>query len=455
MALALMIAWGVGPTPAKTEEPHSPAGRLPERSAVENPGVVSTWLQGQDKSGSSAESEQAVELALHWLAEHQMANGSWSFDHRFGSCRGQCSDPGSLAKAVNGATGMALLPFISHGNTHLFGPYRNTTAAGLQFLVSRMAADGSLWEPGGTMYSHALGLFALCEDCRIVRETPAATAGNFASDANPPSPKGSPDAAGSAKPRPVLTSKARRLREQEQQQQQLREQLVPNAARKALLFTLGCQDPRLGGWRYDRHPDSDISVTGWHVVALYSAEKANLVVPPRTAQGVTLFLNSVQSNSGATYGYTVSRPIPSPTRSAIGLLCRVYTGWGRDQAGLHAGVAMLSKLGPSTNDMYYNYYCTLLLHHYGGPLWDDWNRKMRDYLVRTQSHTGHETGSWSFHDAQSTPAGGRLFSTCMACLILETYYRSIPVYSASANQATATAAEGTKNLARPSRNQKG
>jgi hypothetical protein len=430
MILTLMIACGFGRTPAQAVEPHSPAGPAPAKGAAENPEVVPTWLQAQDKSGSSGESEQAVDLALQWLAEHQMANGDWSFDHRFGTCRGRCSDPGSLAKAFNGATGMALLPFISHGNTHLFGPYRKTTAAGLQYLIAHMTAEGSLWEPGGTMYSHALGLFALCEDCRIIRETPGAVPSDFAPDANPSTAKG----ATGAKARPPLTSKARRLRDQEQQQQQLREHLVPNAAAKAMAFTLACQDPRLGGWRYDRHPDSDISVTGWHVVALYSATKAGLNVPPRPAQGVTLFLNAVQSNSGATYAYMVSRPIPSPTRSAIGLLCRVYTGWGRDQPGLQAGVEMLSKLGPSTDDMYYNYYCTLLLHHYGGPLWDDWNRKMREYLIRTQSHTGHEAGSWSFHDAENTPAGGRLLSTCLACLILETYYRSTPVYAAATNR---------------------
>ena len=79
--------------------------------------------------------------------------------------------------------------------------------------------------------------------------------------------------------------------------------------------------------------------------------------------------------------------------------------------------------------MYYNYYATLLLHHYGGPLWDDWNRKLRDYLIRTQSHNGHETGSWSFRPCVSNLMGGRHYDTCMACLILETYYRSKPVYT--------------------------
>ena len=102
------------------------------------PASDATWLHAQDMSGSSTKSERAVELALAWLAEHQLAVGGWSFDHRLGSCQGRCSSPGvAMAKAVNGATGMALLPFIDHGNTHQAGLYRRNVAAGLQFLIAQ------------------------------------------------------------------------------------------------------------------------------------------------------------------------------------------------------------------------------------------------------------------------------------------------------------------------------
>jgi len=161
-------------------------------------------------------------------------------------------------------------------------------------------------------------------------------------------------------------------------------------------------------------------------MALHSATAIDLPIPARTFVGVTALLDSLQGNYGAVYGYQHSAIEATPTRSAIGLLCRVYTGWDRQQ--LQRGVEILAAVGPSENDMYYNYYGTLLLHHYGGPLWDDWNRKLRGYLIRTQSHNGHESGSWSFRPCQSNLMGGRHFDTCMACLILETYYRSKPVY---------------------------
>ncbi len=393
-------------------------------------------------SGSSAESEQAVGLALDWLAEHQLAVGGWSFDHRFGSCRGRCSNPGTaMAKAVNGATGMALLPFIDHGSTHQTGPYRQNVAAGLQFLIARMGKDGSFWEQGGTMYSHALGLLALCEDLRVEGEASSHSAEPLSLPASPATGKKGVRPAdhgymvpGRVRPNPNTKAGRQALQQQkEQQQRELLDRLVPVAASKALRFALACQDPRGGGWRYDPRPaDSDISVTGWHVMALHSATAINLPIPARTptmgtwCPGVTALLNSLQGDYGAIYGYRRSAAEATPTRTSIGLLCRVYTGWNRPQ--LQRGVERLAAIGPSENDMYYDYYATLLLHHYGGPLWDDWNRKLRDYLIRTQSHNGHETGSWSFRPCHSNLMGGRHFDTCMACLILETYYRSKPAY---------------------------
>ena len=324
---------------------------------------------------------------------------------------------------------MALLPFIDHGSTHQSGPYRQNVAAGLQFLISRMGKEGSFWEQGGTMYSHALGLLALCEDLRVGGEASGrgdevSSIPSSAAAGKQGSRSATGHAHGNSNVKPVRQTAQQ---QKEQQQRELLDRLVPVAASKALWFALASQDPRGGGWRYEpRRPDSDISVTGWHVMALHSATAIALPIPARTSAGVTALLDSLQGDYGAIYGYHRSAAEASPTRSSIGLLCRVYTGWSRPQ--LQHGVELLAAAGPSENDMYYNYYATLLLHHYGGPLWDDWNRNLRDYLIQTQSHTGHETGSWSFRPCHSNSIGGRHFDTCMACLILETYYRSKPAY---------------------------
>jgi hypothetical protein len=81
------------------------------------------------------------------------------------------------------------------------------------------------------------------------------------------------------------------------------------------------------------------------------------------------------------------------------------------------------------NNMYYNYYATQVLHHVGGYPWEQWNAVMRDYLVKTQAKAGHEEGSWYFDgDDMGSRNGGRLYCTAMAAMILEVYYRHLPLY---------------------------
>ena len=55
---------------------------------------------------------------------------------------------------------------------------------------------------------------------------------------------------------------------------------------------------------------------------------AYLTVDPDTIQGAIKFLDSVQAESGAKYGYT--GPGAGQATTAIGLLCRMYLGWKKD-----------------------------------------------------------------------------------------------------------------------------
>ena len=54
--------------------------------------------------------------------------------------------------------------------------------------------------------------------------------------------------------------------------------------------------------------------------------------------------------------------------------------------------------------------------------------KCTDMLIAKQEKTGHLAGSWNFTGGHMG-SGGRLLSTALACLILETYYRSPPKFS--------------------------
>ena len=114
-------------------------------------------------SGATANSERAMTDGLSWLAAHQLASGAWHFDHRDSPCGGQCRNHGTVG-TTTGATGLALLAFLSAGHTHQDGPYRDVVGRGLYYLQSRMLATpngGDLQE--GTMYAQGIAAMALAE----------------------------------------------------------------------------------------------------------------------------------------------------------------------------------------------------------------------------------------------------------------------------------------------------
>ena len=331
------------------------------------------------EGGGSEASEQAVMMALAWLAAHQREDGGWDFDHTKGPGDHRTSpNPGMASVARNGATGLALLPFLGAGQTHLEGQYKDVVANGLRFLIRNQrpsAGAGSFHEPAGNMYSHGLCSIALTEAYAMTND---------------------------------------------------RDLLGP--AQAAINFIVYAQDPVGGGWRYSPQEAGDTSVVGWQLMALKSAYMGYLQVPPKTIRNAEKFLDSVSLDSGSYYGYT--GPGKGSATTAIGLLSRMYMGWDRDHPSLVRGVDFLSEIGPSKTgrvDMYYNYYATQVMRHYGGKPWEDWNAEMRDWLIDQQATRGNMKGSW-FFDHPWADRGGRLYNTAMSCMVLEVYYRHLPIY---------------------------
>ncbi len=324
--------------------------------------------------GGGADTERAVAMALEWLARHQLPNGAWSFDHSL-AAGPRARNVGNLRNAYNGATGLALMAFLGAGHTHKQGKYKKVVLRGLRFLMSRInPRTGSLHEPGGNMYSHGICAIALCEAYAMTRDKTL---------------------------RPF--------------------------AQATINFIAYAQDPNGGGWRYNPRQPGDTSVVGWQLMALKSGHMAYLAIPPRTVQGAKFFLDSVQTGSGAFYGYT--GPGRGPATTAVGLLCRMYMGWKHDEPALQRGVEfLLQQQERQRNNPYFYYYAAQVLHHYGGDHWQRWNSKMRPWLVKTQVQNGPEKGSWYFPGGHAVQAGGRHYCTAMSCMTLEVYYRYSPIY---------------------------
>jgi hypothetical protein len=189
-----------------------------------------------------------------------------------------------------------------------------------------------------------------------------------------------------------------------------------------------------GGWRYDNGQAGDTSVVGWMLMAMKSGYLAKVRLSKNTVTGASRFLDSVQNGDyGSIYHYMPDKSRPEDAlraTTAIGLLCRMYLGWDRNHPGIAEGVALLGRWQPSTGErtnMYYNYYATQVIHHYGGEAWKTWNAQMRDSLVKTQEKQGHAAGSWYMRD-RFVNQGGRLYCTTLAAMILEVYYRHLPIY---------------------------
>ena len=335
--------------------------------------------EGIRYGGGTPQSEEAVERAVRWIVLHQRANGSWSFNHTGEACQHYCTHPGTEASST-GATGLALLPLLGAGYTQKEGDYTDVVQHGAQLPQERglRISYGLDLRDGSSMYGHALATIALCEAYGMTND---------------------PD--------------------------------LKDAAQGALDYIAYAQDLKSGGWRYNPGEPGDTTVSGWMLMALEEqADGRSSTSPRRKSSRPSGFLDSVQNKDGSQYGYLDRKP--GQGTSAVGLLCRMYTGWRRTSPGLVAGAAQLGKWGPSPTNLYYDYYSTQVLFHFAGPEWDPWNRKLRELVITSQDRDGHAEGSWYFESPPASAAGGRLYSTAMAAMILEVYYRFMPLYGEEA-----------------------
>jgi hypothetical protein len=82
-------------------------------------------------------------------------------------------------------------------------------------------------------------------------------------------------------------------------------------------------------------------------------------------------------------------------------------------------------------NLYYWYYATLLLHlrQNDGPRakqdWQLWNESLKEELLASQHRSGPLAGAWG-SDTMWGGYGGRVYTTALAALCLETYYRYLP-----------------------------
>ena len=353
------------------------------------------------EGGGNEESERAVALGLAWLARQQMQDGGWQYD------------AGQKEERI-AATGMALLPFLAAGETHLRGKkYQKTVSTGLQFLLRNCPLSGAnAGRMSGNMYAHAIGALALCEAYGMTKD------------------KGLLLAGGQAAINHIVKAQAAN-----------------------------------GSWGYAPGNPGDTSIVGWQIQALKAAQLGkDIVVPAATMKKAVDFLNLAGGGSRkAMYGYNDNAgAAPGTSLTAVGLLSRYYIdAWGPDTPGMAEGVLGLMKRAPvkspASPDMYFYYYATQVVHFFEGDEWKTWNegpkgpdgtRKggMRDWLIGLQiKKDGATQGSFDPGPGSIGTSCGRLGTTAMCILTLEVYYRHLPLYKrANAGDGALKIVDGAK-----------
>jgi hypothetical protein len=350
--------------------------------------------------GASAASELAVERALDWLLRHQDDNGCWNAgvahyddgapvkgDTSFTAhcppgetCFGECA----YWEADTALTGLALLTYLGAGYTHVEGRYAEVVEKGLKFLLDQQKPDGDLRGRSRVvgMYCHAMATLALCEAYALTGDE--------------------------------------RLR---------------TRVERAIAFIVRTRARDGMAWRYEPGaPTGDTSILGWIVMCLKSAKEVGVSVAGDSSvrEGALRWLNQVAS--GDAKGLARYQPWENvtPTMTAEAWVCRQFLGTGGPGAASTEAAEFLlghdSDHGPT--NMYYWYYATLALYQHGGEPWTKWNAALRDRLIGLQSTSGHQTGSWEPDSSLYGAKGGRIYSTALAALTLEVYYRYLRLYDA-------------------------
>jgi hypothetical protein len=356
--------------------------------------------------GGTAESEAAVRRGLDWLARHQSADGHWGPDALHAWPDGRCKQgdvcPGGGSEHRVALTGLAVLAFQAGGHYDFSNAdYSDCVRHGLDWLVARQRPDGCLLDrEHGTgscnMYEHGIAAFALADACEM---------------------------AASLQREPLD-----RYRQ---------------ATHKAVQFIHYAQHGD-GGWRYtdDRDLASDVSVSGWQVLALKSARRAGVVeVSEDCIARMKAFFKRCEDKASRRTFYQPGYNLPSDAPTAIGMLVHQFILEEPDSPLVAGGAKYLADEAESSfkhgrrqpkrrlfaaapGDYYTFYNGTLAMFQAGGQPWKRWNDVVRDALVDRQcdADEGCRRGSWD-PVGRWSPEGGRVYSTALAVLTLEVYYR--------------------------------
>ncbi len=344
--------------------------------------------------GGSDAAEAAVLKALRWLKKNQNLDkvdekklGSW----------------GSQYHAA--MTGLALLAFLGHGETHDSEEFSGPVREGLNYLYGIHEQAKAQNGNGGYMgtarfeYQHPIAAYALCEDYALTRF---------------------------ADLKPLCESVI---------------ELIARAQRPDGSWDYDYNTGPGGVYNLKNRPSGDSSIAAWNVQALVAAKNAGLRVQglDEALGRARFWFHNIFSKDQERFGYAMPDRGFSEALDGIGILCLQLLGEG-DCAEVRKVLPKLLNTetryrDATANSPYGWYYITQAMFHAGGHWWADWNARLRDQIVDNQSPDGSWPppggAAWQDNMTSRKVSGkdSKVYHTTLMCLALEVYYRFLPTYS--------------------------
>jgi Prenyltransferase and squalene oxidase repeat len=309
--------------------------------------------------------DRAIDRALEFLANTQdRSDGSWK--------GGPTRSPA--------ITSLAVMAFLSAGHVPGEGRYGNTIEKGVRWVLKAQQPNGLIASEGGhEMYHHGIATLMLAEVAGM-------TEGKLAKE--------------------------------------IRDKLE-KAVAVILKAQRGGTAQDRGGWRYTvlgtgSGKDSDISVTGWQIMALRAAKNLGCDVPADNIDRAVDYIKRCQDKATGGFCYMPGGQLTIPcTGTSILALEICGKGLHRSPEVLKAGAHLLKHpLRWGQAHFFYGiYYCSQATFQLGDNYWNFFRPRLHEALLRNQT----STGSWGGEH-------GPNYSTAMGVLALTVEYRFLPIY---------------------------
>jgi hypothetical protein len=325
-------------------------------------------IRAEEPSRAPA-SDAAIRRALEFLKSTQKPDGAW--------------ESGGFGRATS-VTSLAVMAFLSAGHVPgAPGPYREAIEKGIRYVLAHQKANGLIVSntSHGPMYCHGISTLMLAEVVGMTTD-------------------------------PALA-----------------EQASAGLARAVKLILMAqnlAKNPdNAGGWRYQpTSRDSDISVTGWQLMALRAARAAGCEVPSENIDRAIDYLKRCAVRPDGGFAYQPGQS-PNNPRTGTGVLALEICGEHLSREAV-AGAEYLLKHPPRWASPYFFYevyYCPLAMFQLGDKYFLAYYPKLVAILLEHQDRDG----SWLSGDGNDR-TGGRTYCTAMAVLALTVEYRYLPIY---------------------------